>query len=131
MKKQIELREYFFEKIELALPSFPGQGKPIRVDSISRKYTVFFNKKKSDRVALRWILEFHSKRQGKAKSSFALFVSIIGIFRVPSSNTKKVNAHLVITSGCPLMYETVKSEIERFLLHSLLKPAKLPVITFK
>jgi len=130
MKKQIELKEYFFENVHIALPPFPGAGKPIKVTSISRKYSVFYNKKDTDRVALRWVLEFHSNKKRRSKSAFSVLVSIVGIFMVSSSNTKKENARLTIYAGSPFLYEIVKSEIERFLLRSLLKPAKLPNIDF-
>jgi len=131
MKKQIELKEYFFENIHITLPPFPGIGKPIKVDSVSRKYSVFFNKKENDRVALRWILDFHSRKQGRSKSTYSVLVSIVGIFKVSSLNSRKENAHLAICSGSPFLYEIIKSEVEKFLLRSLLKPAKLPNVAFE
>ena len=130
MKKPIDLKEHFFEKLEVILPSFPGLvGKPINIDSVSGKHVIYFHKKEPSKVALRWILSIHPKTV-KARLAFRVSVSIVGVFEVASSKTKKDAAKLVIKAGPPLLYEIVKSTIDRILFRSLLKPPQLPSIKF-
>ena len=129
MKKPIDLKEHFFEKLEVTLPSFPGRGKSINIDSVSGKHVIYFHKKQPNKVALRWILNIHPKR-AKAPLTFRISVSIVGVFEIASNKTKKEAAKLVIKTGPSVLYEIVKTTIDRILFRSLVKPPQLPSIKF-
>jgi preprotein translocase subunit SecB len=133
MKKpeSIDLKEHLFEKLEIKLPNFPGKRSFKLVVEISGKHIVYFHRKDPTKPALRLIIEIRPRKTKPSNMQFKVLVSIIGIFEISPMNNKRKITKFIIDNGSPLLYEIVKSTLDRILFRSLIKPNQLPSINFR
>jgi hypothetical protein len=134
MKRPISLKDYFFEEINLKLPLFLAKSDKVQVGPILFTYTIFFNKRDAEDVGLGLVMKFKPKRTSKSKrttaNAFSITLSVVGIFKIPLFKSKDEREKFVIRFGPPILYKAIESDIEPLVLRSLLKPAKLPKISF-
>jgi|WetSurMetagenome_2_1015567.scaffolds.fasta_scaffold481443_1 preprotein translocase subunit SecB len=129
MKKSLKLKEFIFERIDIALPTFPGKKGVIVIPTIGGKATIYMHKQRKNFVAFRWTINIKSKKI-KDKSEFNVFVSIVGIFE-SSCSTEKDKCKEVEINGPPILYEIIKDNLEKIISNSLIKMKTLPPINFK
>jgi preprotein translocase subunit SecB len=129
MKKSLKLKEYFFERINIALPTFPGTKGRFSIPKIGGKASVYMHRQRKNFVAFRWTININSKKIN-AKSEFKIFVSIMGIFE-SSYSTEREKCREVEKNAPSILYEIVKDYLDKIIGNSLVKMKTLPTINFK
>ncbi len=129
MKKSLKLNEYFFERVALSLPSFPGTGGKFFIPKINGEAAIYMHKQRKNIVAFRWTLDIKSKKV-KDQSDLKIFVSIVGIFE-SSRNTDKEKFREVEKNAPSILYGIVKAHLDKVIANSLIKKKALPPINFK
>jgi preprotein translocase subunit SecB len=129
MKKSIKLNEFFFERIDISLPTFPGIKGKFLIPKIGGEAAIYMHKKRKNIVAFRWTLDITSKKI-KGQPALKIFVAIVGIFE-SSHNTDKEKYKEALKNAPSILYEIVKIHLEKIIANSMVKMKTLPHINFK
>jgi preprotein translocase subunit SecB len=129
MKKTLKLNSYYFERINITLPQFPGKGGGFSAKPSLGKLSLYHHKKKLNLCAFRWQIMVEPKKKID-KKDFNIFVSIVGLFESPYSFHKDIDRD-IFRNGQPILYEIVKNHLDKIVSNSLLKTKTLPPISFK
>lgn len=129
MKKSIKLEEYLFEKFEVHLGKFPGTDGAVSVDYGEGNRTIFFNKTRRNRAALRWVVKIYPRKKEKGLD-FTVSASIVGIFEIPAGADEAVVEKLLEKQGPQMLYEKVRAHAKAILDHSMYTNPSLPSTIF-
>lgn len=129
MKNTFKLNEFFFERINISLPTFPGTKGKFFIPKIGGNATIYMHKQRKNFVAFRWTLDIKSKKS-KGQPAIRIFVSIVGIFE-SSYNTQKEKCKEAENNAPSILYEIVKNHLDKVMANSMIKLKTLPPINFK
>jgi preprotein translocase subunit SecB len=129
MKKSLKLNEFFFERIDIRLPAFPGTKGKYFIPKISGDASTYLHKQRKNIVAFRWTLDIRSKKI-KGQPDLKIFVSIVGVFE-SSYSTDKEKCREVEKEAPSILYEIVKIHLEKVIANSMVKMKTLPPINFR
>lgn len=129
MKKTLKLNNYYFERIDITLPRFPGKDGGFSARPSIGKLSLYHHKKKLNFCAFRWQITIEPKKKIDRKD-LKIFVSIVGLFESSYSSHKDIDRDIV-RNGQPILYEIIKNHLDKMVSNSLLRTKTLPPINFK
>lgn len=132
MKRRVELRNYYFERIEIKLPPFPAKGGEVIIQRAAGKYTTYLNRKRKNWIAFKWLLDISPKNKQK-KKMYSTIVTIVGIFEVTdaSVSSPQKRVALVRRVAPDMLLEVIKQNLDRIYFHSAVKNGTFPAIETK